>query len=72
VIAQDDQVVAFDPMGEIVGKLTPLPAGEHGGAWTPFLTGVDHGLWLFNGGNTVYRFAMPKDGFKASIGSSSD
>jgi hypothetical protein len=72
VIAQDDQVVAFEPMGDIVGKLTPLPAGEHGGGWTPFLTGVDHWLWLFDGGNTLYRFAMPKAGSDASIGSRSD
>ena len=59
VVAEEGLIVAFSVKGDVVGRLVPLPPGEHDGAWTPFLTRGGSELLLFNGRNTIYRFAMP-------------
>jgi hypothetical protein len=59
VLAQHEQIIAFDTTGEVVGWLAPLPAGQGDRDWTPFLARDGRELLLFDGGNTIYRFAMP-------------
>ena len=59
VLVQDQQIVAFDTTGKVIGGLTGLPVGERESAWTPFLTCGGRELLLFNGRNSIYRFAMP-------------
>jgi hypothetical protein len=59
VLVQDDQIVAFDVTGKAIDRLAGLPVGERESTWTPFLTRGGRELLLFNGRNSIYRFAMP-------------
>jgi hypothetical protein len=59
VLVQDDQIVASDVTGKVIGRLAGLPVGERESTWTPFLTRGGRELLLFNGRNSIYRFAMP-------------
>ena len=58
VITAGKEILLFSPSGKPLGHFAPLP--ELNAAWTPFVPTPGRELVLFDGGTTVYRFALPE------------